>query len=196
MSEHFPIVDGRLPTLLELLTKTKDHKNVLGQLFIPSNSSKSINKRQRERGYNHMEKPYYFDSSKALMLVDAINDGRKHKFELKFLDGTQVVEHEVDLQVSYRGFCDFYLLPGGIDESIKNKKICVTGATKIKRDIYRTILKNKGSFLANNVNRKTDMLVVADFNDKTSKLVKAEKLGIETITEKILTERLIGAATL
>lgn len=71
--------------------------------------------------------------------------------------------------------------------SVKGTTFCFTGALKtMTRDMAKARVKELGGFTRDNLSKKVDVLVVSDHamdNMNTSKMRKAEKYGIRTITE-------------
>ena len=61
-------------------------------------------------------------------------------------------------------------------------KICFTGKMKNPRSYYETLAKEKGYDPTSTVNKDLAILVTSDLSRKSSKMVKAQKLGIKIIT--------------
>jgi DNA ligase (NAD+) len=68
-----------------------------------------------------------------------------------------------------------------VSNSLKGKTFCITGTLSMSRDNFQALIKANGGIPVSSISRKTDFLIVGV--NGGSKLSKAEKLGIETITE-------------
>ena len=69
------------------------------------------------------------------------------------------------------------------------KTVVVTGAlVKFSRDSAKTALRQAGANVSDSVSKKTDFVIVGD--DAGSKLEKAKKLGVKTLTEREFQEML------
>ena len=63
----------------------------------------------------------------------------------------------------------------------KDKVVVITGTLSVSRDIIKSMLEELGAKISGSVSKNTDFLV---YGDKAgSKLTKAEKLGVKTLTE-------------
>ena len=68
-----------------------------------------------------------------------------------------------------------------VSSKLNGKTFCITGTLSMSRDNFQALIKANGGIPTSNVSSKTDYLIVGV--NGGSKLTKAEKLGIETITE-------------
>ena len=68
-----------------------------------------------------------------------------------------------------------------VSNKLEGKTFCITGTLSISRDNFQALIKANGGIPVSSISRKTDYLIVGV--NGGSKLSKAEKLGIETITE-------------
>ena len=68
-----------------------------------------------------------------------------------------------------------------VSSKLNGKTFCITGTLSMSRDNFEALIKANGGIPTSNVSSKTDYLIVGV--NGGSKLTKAEKLGIETITE-------------
>ncbi|MBR7128117.1 MAG: hypothetical protein IKD09_05990 [Lentisphaeria bacterium] len=64
---------------------------------------------------------------------------------------------------------------------IEKPKICFTGKMPEKRSYYETIARANNYEIADDVNSSLNLLVANDLNEKSTKLAKAEKLGVKSI---------------
>lgn len=64
---------------------------------------------------------------------------------------------------------------------VKGKTVVVTGTLSVERDEIEAMLRKAGAIVSGSVSKKTDLLVVGA--GAGSKLVKANELGIKTLTE-------------
>ena len=69
-----------------------------------------------------------------------------------------------------------------INSPFKDKVVVLTGSMSKKRDEIKTILEEMGAKVTNSVSKKTDIVIYGD--NAGSKLEKALKLGVKTITEE------------
>ncbi len=78
------------------------------------------------------------------------------------------------------------------DEPLAEKTFVVTGSfSQIKRNDAKKMLQDLGAKVAGSVSVKTHCVVVGGGAENNSKYVKAQELGVETITEEQLVELLI-----
>ena len=68
-----------------------------------------------------------------------------------------------------------------VSDSLDGKTFCITGTLSMSRDKFQSIIKANGGIPVNSVSGKTDYLIVGI--NGGNKLNKAEKLGVEMITE-------------
>lgn len=64
------------------------------------------------------------------------------------------------------------------------KSFCFTGAASRPRKELWSLVENNGGIVHEGIKKDTDFLVSSDINTKSSKFVKATKLGVNCITEK------------
>lgn len=67
------------------------------------------------------------------------------------------------------------------DAAYLGKTVCITGTLSVPRSEFRKILEGAGAKVTGSVSSKTDILVAGE--EAGSKLAKAEKLGIEILSE-------------
>jgi DNA ligase (NAD+) len=68
---------------------------------------------------------------------------------------------------------------------LSGKKVCVTGRVEpFTRDEWKEIIEASGGFFVSSVSKSTDLLLAGD--EAGSKLAKAQKLGVETMTAEEL----------
>ncbi len=65
---------------------------------------------------------------------------------------------------------------------VEKLKICFTGKMPEKRSYYENIAKANNYEIADDVNSSLNLLVANDLNEKSTKLAKAQKFGIQTIS--------------
>jgi NAD-dependent DNA ligase len=75
--------------------------------------------------------------------------------------------------------------------TLKGKTVVVTGTLSIEREDAEAMLRRAGAKVTGSVSKKTDYLVVGAASG--SKLVKAQKLGIPTLSEAQMREAIEGA---
>ena len=69
--------------------------------------------------------------------------------------------------------------------SISGLHICVTGSLDgFSRKEMADVIKSKGAFFDSSVTGNTDILITNDTSSGSSKLKKAEKLGVRIMSEK------------
>lgn len=69
-----------------------------------------------------------------------------------------------------------------VSNKLKGKSFCITGTLSISRDNFQALIKSNGGIAVSSVTKNTDYLIVGVGGG--SKLSKAEKLGIKTISEQ------------
>ena len=67
------------------------------------------------------------------------------------------------------------------ENPFKDKTVVLTGTMSVSRGVVKEMLEKLGAKVSGSVSKKTDFLIYGD--DAGSKLVKAEGLGVETLTE-------------
>ncbi|MCB4762082.1 MAG: NAD-dependent DNA ligase LigA, partial [Sulfurovum sp.] len=67
------------------------------------------------------------------------------------------------------------------ENSFKDKTVVLTGTMSVSRGEVKEMLEKLGAKVSGSVSKKTDYVIYGD--DAGSKLVKAEKLGVATLTE-------------
>lgn len=73
---------------------------------------------------------------------------------------------------------------------LANEKICITGTLTRKRSEIEKLIKDNGGVVVSSVTGNTTLLLTNDTTSSSSKFKKAEKLGIEIITEEKLVQRI------
>ncbi len=69
-----------------------------------------------------------------------------------------------------------------------NKRVRITGTLSEKRSVVEENLRKQGATIVKNVSKNTDILIVKNTQITSSKLKKAEELGVTVISEKELTK--------
>ncbi|MCB4762172.1 MAG: NAD-dependent DNA ligase LigA, partial [Sulfurovum sp.] len=67
------------------------------------------------------------------------------------------------------------------ENSFKDKTVVLTGTMSVSRSEVKEMLEKLGAKVSGSVSKKTDYVIYGE--DAGSKLVKAEKLGVKTLTE-------------
>ena len=89
-----------------------------------------------------------------------------HDFVLKLFEEIQpTVEEKVEAE----------------ENPFKDKTVVLTGSMSVSRSVIKEILEKFGAKISGSVSKKTDYVVYGE--DAGSKLTKAEKLGVKTLTE-------------
>jgi DNA ligase (NAD+) len=70
------------------------------------------------------------------------------------------------------------------DNPFKDKVVVLTGSMSVGRGVIKEMLENLGAKVSSAVSKKTDFLIYGD--EAGSKLTKAEKLGVVTLTEEAM----------
>jgi DNA ligase (NAD+) len=68
-----------------------------------------------------------------------------------------------------------------VENPFKDKTVVLTGSMSVSRGAVKEILEGLGAKVSGSVSKKTDFVIYGD--DAGSKLVKAEGLGVSTLTE-------------
>jgi DNA ligase (NAD+) len=71
-----------------------------------------------------------------------------------------------------------------IDNPIKSKKICITGALSRKRNEIEDLIRKYGGQVVTSVSKNTDLLLTNEQDSNSSKFVKAQELKISVINEE------------
>jgi DNA ligase (NAD+) len=89
-----------------------------------------------------------------------------HDFVLKLFDEIEpTVEEKVEAE----------------ENPFKDKTVVLTGSMSVSRGVIKEMLEGLGAKVSGSVSKKTDYVIYGD--DAGSKLVKAEGLGVKTLTE-------------
>jgi len=75
-----------------------------------------------------------------------------------------------------------------VDNPFKDKVVVLTGSMSVGRGVIKEMLEKLGAKVSGSVSKKTDFLIYGD--EAGSKLIKAKKLEIITLTEKDMREML------
>jgi DNA ligase (NAD+) len=70
------------------------------------------------------------------------------------------------------------------ENPFKDKVVVLTGSMSVGRGVIKEMLENLGAKVSGSVSKKTDFLIYGD--EAGSKLTKAEKLGVATLTEEAM----------
>jgi len=90
-----------------------------------------------------------------------------HDFVLKLFEEIQpTVEKKVEAE----------------ENPFKDKTVVLTGTMSVSRGVLKEILEKLGAKVSGSVSKKTDFVIYG--KDAGSKLTKAEKLGVKTLTEE------------
>ncbi|MCF6243436.1 MAG: NAD-dependent DNA ligase LigA [Sulfurovum sp.] len=89
-----------------------------------------------------------------------------HDFVLKLFD---VIEPTVEEKVE------------AVENPFKDKTVVLTGTMSVSRGVIKEMLEKLGAKVSGSVSKKTDYVIYGE--DAGSKLAKAEKLGVATLTE-------------
>jgi len=90
-----------------------------------------------------------------------------HDFVLKLFEEIQpTVEEKVEAE----------------ENPFKDKTVVLTGTMSVSRGVIKEILEKLGAKVSGSVSKKTDFVIYGE--DAGSKLTKAEKLGVKTLTEE------------
>jgi DNA ligase (NAD+) len=76
------------------------------------------------------------------------------------------------------------------DTPIANMKICITGSLSEKRSVIEASIRDAGGVVVSSVTKTTDFLLTNDQSSGSSKLKKAQSLGLDIISEDGLKELL------
>ena len=77
-----------------------------------------------------------------------------------------------------------------VENPFKDKVVVLTGSMSVSRGIVKEMLEKLGAKVSGSVSKKTDFLIYGE--DAGSKLAKAEKLGVTTLTEEAMRDMLIS----
>jgi DNA ligase (NAD+) len=72
------------------------------------------------------------------------------------------------------------------DTPVAGKKICITGSLSEKRSVIEASIRDAGGIVVGSVSKNTDYLLTNDQTSGSSKLKKAQSLGLEIISEEDL----------
>ncbi len=72
------------------------------------------------------------------------------------------------------------------ETALTDKKICITGSLSEKRSVIEGKIRDASGIVVSSVTKNTDILVTNDQTSGSSKLKKAQSLGIEILTEEEL----------
>jgi DNA ligase (NAD+) len=90
-----------------------------------------------------------------------------HDFVLKLFEEIQpTVEEKVEAE----------------ENTFKDKTVVLTGTMSVSRGVVKEMLEKLGAKVSGSVSKKTDFIIYGE--DAGSKLTKAEKLGVKTLTEE------------
>jgi DNA ligase (NAD+) len=67
------------------------------------------------------------------------------------------------------------------ENPFKDKTVVLTGTMSVSRGVIKEMLEKLGAKVSGSVSKKTDYVIYGE--DAGSKLTKAEKLGVNTLTE-------------
>ena len=70
------------------------------------------------------------------------------------------------------------------ENPFKDKTVVLTGTMSVGRGVIKEMLENLGAKVSGSVSKKTDFLIYGE--EAGSKLTKAEKLGVTTLTEEVM----------
>jgi len=115
-------------------------------------------------------------SQEAVVAIDGIGEEMansllefmrvNHEFVLKLFD---VIEPTVEEKIV------------AIENPFKDKTVVLTGSMSVSRGVVKEMLEKLGAKVSGSVSKKTDFLVYGE--DAGSKLTKAERLGVVTLSE-------------
>jgi len=74
------------------------------------------------------------------------------------------------------------------ENPFKDKTVVLTGTMSVGRGVIKEMMENLGAKVSGSVSKKTDFLIYGD--DAGSKLIKAESLGVKTLTEEAMRDML------
>ncbi len=119
-------------------------------------------------------------------------DGFAKKSSQEFIQSLKSKEKTIDkiLNAGVKPFTDVSNVKN--DTAISGLKFCLTGTLSIPREKLSEIIKLNGGKTMSSVSNETNYLLTNDLDSKSSKFVKAKKLGISIINEDSF-YKLLGA---
>ncbi|PIK14300.1 NAD-dependent DNA ligase LigA [Halobacteriovorax sp. JY17] len=129
-------------------------------------------------GYDSLEKIKELSPEKLRVI-----DGFAEKSSVDFFESLSA-KFELINELEQVGF--------SFEEVVKNetaltdKKICITGSLSEKRSVIEGKIRDASGIVVSSVTKNTDILVTNDQTSGSSKLKKAQSLGIEILTEEEL----------
>jgi DNA ligase (NAD+) len=76
-----------------------------------------------------------------------------------------------------------------VDNPFKDKIVVLTGTMSVGRAIIKDMMENFGAKVSSSISKKTDFLIYGE--SAGSKLTKAKKLGVTTLTEEAMREMVL-----
>ncbi len=129
-------------------------------------------------GYDNLDKIRKLNAEK----LQAI-DGFAEKSSVDFFESLKSKFDLID-ELEKEGFTFEELVKN--ETKITDKKICITGSLSEKRSVIESKIRDASGIVVSSVTKNTDILVTNDQTSGSSKLKKAQSLGILIITEKEL----------
>lgn len=139
--------------------------------------------------YNKCEKVVFagYDNLNKIKKLSAAKlesiDGFAEKSSVDFFES---LKSKFELITELEGFGFTFEEVVKVETKVTDKKICITGSLSEKRSVIESKIRDASGIVVSSVTKNTDILVTNDQTSGSSKLKKAQGLGILIITEKEL----------